>query len=120
MFYLEILRNLGVVEVVHLVHHADGTINDGEGAERSRTLAKTQTEMQQRLARRYEELFRIYLKHADSIDRVTFWGVADGMSWLNNFPVRGRTDYPLLFDRSLKPKPCAAAVLRLAEEAPVK
>jgi endo-1,4-beta-xylanase len=74
-------------------------------------------EMQQRLARRYEELFRIYLKHADSIDRVTFWGVADGMSWLNNFPVRGRTDYPLLFDRSLKPKPCAAAVLRLAEAA---
>ena len=73
-------------------------------------------EMQQRLARRYEELFRIYLKHADSIDRVTFWGVGDGMSWLNNFPVRGRTDYPLLFDRSLKPKPCAAAVLRLAEE----
>ncbi len=74
-------------------------------------------EMQQRLARRYEELFRIYLKHADSIDRVTFWGVADGMSWLNNFPVRGRTDYPLLFDRSLRPKPCAAAVLRLAEAA---
>ena len=74
-------------------------------------------EMQQRLARRYEDLFRIYLRHADAIGRVTFWGVADGLSWLNVFPVRGRTDYPLLFDRSLKPKPCAAAVLRLAEAA---
>jgi GH35 family endo-1,4-beta-xylanase len=43
-----------------------------------------------------------------------------GLYYFEGGQVRGRTDYPLLFDRSLKPKPCAAAVLRLAEEAPVK
>ncbi len=60
--------------------------------------------VQSALARRYAELFRIYLKHRDAIDRVTFWGVADGDSWLNNWPIKGRTNYPLLFDRSGQPK----------------
>ena len=70
------------------------------------------SDKQDELARRYGSLFRMYLKHRDIIDRVTFWGVTDGESWLNGFPVRGRTDYPLLFDRKLAPKPCYEAVLR--------
>lgn len=61
--------------------------------------------MQTKLANRYEELFKMLLKYKDNISRVTFWGVHDGVSWCNNWPVRGRTDYPLLFDRQLKPKP---------------
>ena len=72
-------------------------------------------EKQQELARRYTDLFTMFLRHADVIDRVTFWGVGDGQSWLNGFPVRGRTDYPLLFDRKLQPKPCYHAVLSVAE-----
>ncbi|HEX6717063.1 MAG TPA: endo-1,4-beta-xylanase, partial [Pyrinomonadaceae bacterium] len=60
--------------------------------------------VQSALARRYAELFRVYLKHRDVIDRVTFWGVADGDSWLNNWPIKGRTNHPLLFDRSGQPK----------------
>ena len=75
-------------------------------------------EKQQELARRYAALFRMYLKHRDLIDRVTFWGVSDRDSWLNGFPVRGRTDYPLLFDRRLAPKPCYEAVLRTVTERP--
>lgn len=71
-------------------------------------------EIQQTLADRYGEIFALMLKHADNIDRVTFWGVADGDSWLNNWPVRGRTNYPLLFDRNYQPKP---AFFRLLEEA---
>ena len=55
--------------------------------------------LQQALAKRYADLFAVFLKHRDVVDRVTFWGVADGDSWLNNWPVRGRTSYPLLFDR---------------------
>ena len=43
-------------------------------------------------------------QHKDDISRVTFWGTHDGTSWKNNWPVRGRTDYPLLFDRSGKRK----------------
>jgi endo-1,4-beta-xylanase len=63
------------------------------------------------LAKRYAELFQVYLKHRDAIERVTFWGVADGDSWLNNWPMKGRTNYPLLFDRLGRPKPALSAVI---------
>lgn len=62
-------------------------------------------------ADRYAELFRVFNKHRDAITRVTFWGVEDGQSWLNNFPVKGRTNHPLLFDRRLQPKPAFKAVV---------
>lgn len=61
-------------------------------------------DVEQRLANRYAELFRIFLKHHNAISRVTLWGVEDGDSWLNDWPVAGRTSYPLLFDRAGKPK----------------
>ena len=66
------------------------------------------------LAHRYGEIVRVYLAHRDVISRMTFWGVADGDSWLNNFPVRGRTNYPLLFDRRGMPKPAFDTVLNAA------
>jgi len=69
--------------------------------------------VQQALAKRYAELFQVFRKHGDVIDRVTFWGVTDGDSWLNNWPVRGRTSYPLLFDRAGKPKPAFYTVTKL-------
>jgi endo-1,4-beta-xylanase len=72
--------------------------------------------LQQALARRYEDLFRVYLANKDAIDRVTFWGVADHDSWLNGWPVRGRTNYPLLFDRSNKPKLAYQRVMALARD----
>jgi endo-1,4-beta-xylanase len=71
--------------------------------------------VQTELAERYAELFALFLKHRDKISRVTFWGVHDGKSWKNNFPVRGRTDYPLLFDRQLQPKPAFFAVIKAAQ-----
>lgn len=61
-------------------------------------------EIQEKLANRYKEIFELFLKHRDVIDRVTLWGVNDGNSWKNNFPARGRTNYPLLFDRDNHPK----------------
>jgi GH35 family endo-1,4-beta-xylanase/beta-xylosidase len=60
--------------------------------------------VQERLAADYAALFRLFLQHKDQIGRVTFWGVDDGVSWLNDWPVRGRTNYPLLFDRDYTPK----------------
>jgi endo-1,4-beta-xylanase len=71
-------------------------------------------EMQQALAKRYADLFEVFVHHRDVIGRVTFWGVTDGDSWLNNFPARGRTNYPLLFDRESKPKPAFDAVVSKA------
>jgi endo-1,4-beta-xylanase len=72
--------------------------------------------LQQALARRYEDLFRVYLAHRDVIDRVTFWGVADHDSWLNGWPIRGRTSYPLLFDRTNAPKLAYRRVMALARD----
>jgi len=71
-------------------------------------------EVQQALAKRYADLFGVYLKHRDVIDRVTFWGVTDRDSWLNDWPVIGRTSYPLLFDREGRTKPAFAALIGLA------
>jgi endo-1,4-beta-xylanase len=72
-------------------------------------------EQQQALAKRYAELFEVFVQHRDVISRVTFWGVTDGDSWLNNYPTRGRTNYPLLFDRAGKPKPAFDAVIQKAK-----
>jgi endo-1,4-beta-xylanase len=72
-------------------------------------------EMQEKLAKRYAEFFSLFHKHADVISRVTFWGVHDGVSWRHNWPVRGRTDYPLLFDRNLKPKPAFYSVIKVVK-----
>ena len=69
---------------------------------------------QQALAQRYADLFAVFLKHSDVVKRVTFWGVTDGDSWLNGWPVAGRTSYPLLFDRAGKPKPAFDKVLETA------
>ena len=54
--------------------------------------------------KRYMDFFKLFLKHKDKVTRVTLWGVSDKGSWKNNFPVRGRTDYPLLFDRDYNAK----------------
>ncbi len=62
------------------------------------------SEIEKELSQRYQDIFKLYYRHRDKISRVTFWGTHDGASWLNNWPVRGRTNYPLLFDKDFKPK----------------
>jgi endo-1,4-beta-xylanase len=74
-------------------------------------------EIQEKLAKRYGDIFAVFCKHADKIDRVNFWGMDDGQSWLNNWPYKGRTDYPLLFDRNLRPKPAFYSVIEAARTA---
>ena len=63
---------------------------------------------------RYLDFFKLFLKHHDVISRVTLWGVNDNNSWKNNWPVRGRTDYPLLFDRNNQPKPVVDKIIQEA------
>jgi endo-1,4-beta-xylanase len=77
-------------------------------------------EMQQKLAKRYADLFGVFLKHRADVTRVVFWGVTDGGSWLNFWPVRGRTNYPLLFGRDGQPKPAFDAVIAAARGAAAK
>jgi endo-1,4-beta-xylanase len=79
----------------------------GRGA---RTLPDDQ---QQALTQRYADIFKVLLKHRDKLDRVTFWGVHDGHTWLND---RGTPNHPLLFDRQMQPKPAFEAVLEAASD----
>jgi endo-1,4-beta-xylanase len=71
----------------------------------------------QQHAEGYRQAFAMFLRHKDVIGRVTLWGTHDGRSWLNHFPVRGRTDYPLLFDRQGRPKAAFFAVRKAARDA---
>lgn len=73
-------------------------------------------DVQQQLADRYAELFRLFHRKRDKIARVTLWGVHDGTSWKNDYPIPNRSNYPLLFDRKRKPKPALEAVLRVPQE----
>ena len=70
-------------------------------------------DMQQRLARRYADIFGVFIRHRDAVTRVTFWGLSDADSWLN----RGRMNYPLLWDRQRRPKPAFDAVVDVLRHA---
>ncbi|MFC2137820.1 endo-1,4-beta-xylanase [Bacteroidota bacterium] len=65
---------------------------------------------------RYKDFFNLFLKYSDNIERVTFWGVTDQQSWRNYWPIRGRTDYPLLFDREYKEKSVVQELINLTKE----
>lgn len=65
------------------------------------------------LARRYADLFSLFHKHREKFSRITFWAVHDGQSWRSYMPIKGRTDYPMLFDRHCKPKPAFGAVVAM-------
>ncbi len=66
-------------------------------------------ELQRQLSWEYVALFHLFVEYSDIIERVSFWNLHDGHSWLNSFPWK-RTNHPLLFDRERQPKPCFHAV----------
>ena len=68
-------------------------------------------EMQEKLAARYSEIISAIVRHPQ-VTMIGFWGTHDGRSWLNDYPVKGRTNYPLLFDRQYQPKPAFDAVIK--------
>ena len=72
--------------------------------------------IQDQLAKRYEDIFKLFLKHKDKINRVTFWGVNDGDSWKNDWPIEGRTNYPLLFDRNNEKKKAYHSLIKLKSD----
>jgi endo-1,4-beta-xylanase len=72
-------------------------LKPGEILEFTRDLEAKQVAM-------YKMCFKVFREYKHVISGVTFWGLSDRQSWLNNFPVRGRTNYPLLFDRELNHK----------------
>ncbi|GBF20455.1 MULTISPECIES: endo-1,4-beta-xylanase [Arenibacter] len=97
--------------------------NDLEGAEVNQHFensafmnpypAKLPDSISIKLAKRYQDIFKLFKKHSEKISRVTFWGVNDNQSWLNNWPVKGRKNYPLLFDRDYQPKVAYDSVINI-------
>ena len=71
--------------------------------------------VKKKLANRYKDIFKLFLKHQDKISRVTFWGVTDKNSWLNDWPIKGRTNYPLLFDRNYQSKIAYKSIIDLKQ-----
>lgn len=70
---------------------------------------------QKLFTQRYLDLFKIIERHKNVISRVTFWGVNDGHTWLNDWPIKGRTNYPTLIDRNNQLKPVAKEIEKLFE-----
>jgi alpha-glucuronidase len=68
-------------------------------------------DVQRALAQRYADIFALFARRSADLARITFWGVTDATSWLNNWPLRGRTNHPLLWDRDGRPKPAFASVV---------
>jgi endo-1,4-beta-xylanase len=73
--------------------------------------------LQNKLAQRYSDIFTVLEKHP-AVTSITFWGPHDGRSWLNDFPVKGRTNHALLFDRYLQPKPAYYAIIDALQQTP--
>lgn len=70
-------------------------------------------EMLEMQAERYESIFRLLYEYKEHISAVTFWGAADDYTWLDDFPVRGRKNWPFLFDESHRPKEAYQRVARI-------
>ena len=72
--------------------------------------------MSVKLTNRYLSFFKLFQKHKDKIYRVTTWGVNDAQTWRNYWPIKGRSDYPLLFNRDNSPKPVVDSLLATANK----
>ncbi|MCR2803319.1 endo-1,4-beta-xylanase [Paenibacillus soyae] len=80
--------------------------------DRRTDLTEPTAEMLELQAERYEAVFALFREYRDAIDSVTFWGAADDYTWLHDFPVRGRRNWPLVFDAAHRPK---ASFYRITE-----
>lgn len=74
-------------------------------------LKEPTNEMMELQAKRYEDIFKLFREYSDVLTSVTFWGAADDQTWLHDFPVRGRTNWPLLFDMKHNPKQAFNSVI---------
>ena len=75
-------------------------------------------DVSKKIDQRWMDFFNIYYRHRSQISRITLWGLSDGDSWLNDWPIPGRTNFGLLFDRQYKPKKPVADIIKLFEGGP--
>jgi endo-1,4-beta-xylanase len=97
---IERFASLGLkVQITEL----DLSIYDQQEMKPGNTVGLT-PEKEQRQADQYAMVFKVFRKYKKVITGVTFWNISDKSSWLDDFPVKGRKNYPLLFDQNLQPK----------------
>jgi endo-1,4-beta-xylanase len=104
---IEKYAELGVV-----LHVTEMDLSMFEFHDRRTDLTEPTEEMLERQAQRYEEIFSLFREYKDVVTNVTLWCAADDMTWLHNFPVRGRTNWPLLFDMKHNPKPAFDRIIK--------
>lgn len=68
------------------------------------SMDKPTKELEEKHAKLYGDYFALFREYKDYIDNVTLWGVSDGYTWLDYFPVQNRKNWPMLFDVDGKPK----------------
>ena len=61
-------------------------------------------EQEQRQTDQYKKVFSIFRDYKNSLNGLTFWNLSDRHTWLDEYPVPGRKNYPLLFDTRGLPK----------------
>ncbi|MES2456414.1 MAG: endo-1,4-beta-xylanase [Bacteroidota bacterium] len=89
--------------------YTDGNIPEQAGAAGATGFSVA---LQQQQAEQYGKFFHTFRQYKGTLTGVTFWNLSDRYSWLDNFPVRGRKNYPLLFDKDLQPKAAYWNVIR--------
>ena len=67
-----------------------------------------------RQTERYREIFRIAADYPQ-VKNITTWGVADNHTWLDNFPVPGRKNWPLLFDSGCRHKEAVSCLMEMGQ-----
>jgi len=61
-------------------------------------------ELEKKQDEKYAEVFKVFREYKSVVSGVTFWNISDKHTWLDDYPVAGRKNYPLLFDQQLRPK----------------
>ncbi|MHA7966542.1 endo-1,4-beta-xylanase [Paenibacillus sp. CAU 1782] len=74
------------------------------------------SEMLEKQAERYDQFFSLFREYSSNVTSVTFWGACDRYTWLDGFPVRGRKNWPFLFDEEGQPKASFWKVVEGAKE----
>jgi endo-1,4-beta-xylanase len=111
----ETLVNFSSLGVKLQITELDVSVYPGGGERRLAQPGEPQTftaEMEQKQIEQYKMFFRLFREYKNAITGVTFWNVSDKHSWLDNFPVRGRKNFPLLFDQQLNRKKAYAEVIK--------